>query len=451
MTRADRLAASRRSFMKSVGKAATALPFYRLVESSAVFAAGDQPLRFVGFYAPHGVAAPIYNKQPGDTETAFNLNFADSVLSPLDDVATYGKSFKDKVIIIEGMDMAAGVDKNINGHDASCIMLTGSAPMGQNVPNESIDQYLAVTKGLGKTRISSMVLGVGYKGTESGRNLSYSKAGAPISKVIDPLETWKQTFETLIVGNDPGAKAEGDKIRARGQSVLDYIKDDIKRMDARLAGPEKLKLEQHLAAIRDLEKSLGGGASGGSAPTTGCAKPIRPDAKDFPKTEVYNGGQPYLEKICDLQIEMIAQAMACDVTRFATLFYFLTEDIHNSVAHPYQASNRASVLNLGKQNRYYIGKLAKLMKRLSDFGILDSTIIYMSSDMGDPAAHSLRAVPTIIAGGANGKFKMGRRLAIKKSNNKILVSVANAFGVDVNTYGQPGKPEITDGALGELG
>lgn len=448
MTRTQRK--DRRAFLKAVGQAAMALPFYRALESSAL--AADQPLRFITFYYPHGISAPLYNRQAGETDTNYSLTFPDSVLSPFDDAATYGVSFKSKTTIIEGIDLTAGVEKNTNGHDASCIILTGCAPQGEKVANESLDQHLAVTKGLGsKTRLASLVLGVGNKDTQSGRNISYSKAGAPISKLIDPLDTYKLAFANLVVGDDPAAKLEAERRRLRGQSVLDSVRADVERLQTRLAGPEKVKLDQHLTALRELEKQLGGGAAGGATPTMGCTKPATPDkAKDFPRVEVYNGGQPYLDKICDLQMDLIAQAMACDITRFATLFFHLTEDIHNNVAHQYSARNRDSVLKLGKENRYYFAKGARLMKKLHDFGILDSTLVYITSDMGDPNAHSVRALPTVLGGGLNGKLKMGRRLVTKQSNSKLLVSIAQAFGVDTNSYGVASKPELTTGPLPEL-
>ena len=108
------------------------------------------------------------------------------------------------------------------------------------------------------------------------------------------------------------------------------------------------------------------------------------------------------------------------------------------------------------------------MQKLDQLGIFDSTIIYVTSDMGNPALHSTRNVPTVLAGGANGKFKMGRRLKMTPdcpstdiwctskptytptTNSKILVSIAQAFGQDVNTFGtQPLKADVT-GALSAM-
>jgi hypothetical protein len=121
--------------------------------------------------------------------------------------------------------------------------------------------------------------------------------------------------------------------------------------------------------------------------------------------------------------------MACDITRFATLFMNdlsyadkplgLPADNHGGVAHTYSAStvgndghnatgSAASWLPLAKMNRYSFGKVARLLSKLDELGALDSTLIYVSSDMGNPSLHSTRNVPTLLAGGANGKFRMGR-------------------------------------------
>jgi hypothetical protein len=475
-------ARTRRAFLRSVGHAATALPFYKLLESSAVKAAtGESAQRFIGVYTPHGIAAPLFDRRAGETETSFDLKFAHSVLAPFDDAATYGRSFKDKLITIEGIDLAAGIEKSTNGHDAAAVILTGSAPTSHKTANASIDQFLAVEKNLGaETRFATLVLGVGNKSTESGWNLSYARGGTPLPKILDPAETFAMLFADAAVGSDPQARAEAERKRMKGASVLDFLRKDIGRMERRLAGSEKQKLEQHLGSLRELEKRL-------SAFTASCELPSRPDGGRFPKLLMYNGGEPYFDVITDLQIDLLAQALACDLTRFATLFLNdlsrtmhlpdMPEDVHNGVAHTYDpptGTNFGSPGNpgrpetwtrLGIQNRYSFGKVARLLQRLDEGGVLDHTLVYASSDMGDPARHSLRNAPTLLAGGAGGKLKMGRRLVVSSdcppdrywctepklvSNNKILVKLCQIFGVDVDAYGTATDPGVTQGALSEL-
>ena len=99
---------TRRSFLRAVGSAFAAVPasvpLYRLLEGHVAKAYGETlPLRFVGIYHPHGVAAEHFVMRSTDTATTFDLKFANSSLTPFDDAATYGKSFKDRLLLIEGL------------------------------------------------------------------------------------------------------------------------------------------------------------------------------------------------------------------------------------------------------------------------------------------------------------------------------------------------------------
>ena len=142
----------------AVGAGAAALPFYRLLEDSVAQAAGETlPLRFIGVYHPHGIAAEYFAMLNGtfsgleDTETDFDLTYTNSstqcVLQPFDDAATYGKSFKSKILVIEGIDLLS----NANGHDSAGTILTGSRIDDRGKPaNSSLDQFLAVETEAGR-------------------------------------------------------------------------------------------------------------------------------------------------------------------------------------------------------------------------------------------------------------------------------------------------------------
>ena len=480
-----RLTPTRRNFLRAMGAGMAALPFSRLLENSVAQAAGeDLPLKFITIYHPHGLSAEFWAMKDSDTESTFDIGYANCSLQPFDDAATYGKSFKDKLLVIEGIDHLS----NANGHDSAGTILTGSAIDGsaRRPFNSSLDQYLAVTKGLGSdTRITSVNLGVGNDGTDPGLTLSYGDGGAPLPKIIDPVAAFHLLFDGLAVSSDPAAMTAAARKQKLGQSVVDYVRWDVNRLRTGLAPTEQQKLDQHLTALTEIEKQFAAGTGTASA----CVVPTIPDASKFPSLKQYNGGEPYFDAITDAHIDLLSQALACDVTRFGTLFLNdlsyaanplgLPADNHGSVAHVYnastvgnndvtQAGDPASWLPLAKFNRYVYSKVARLMQKLDALGILDSTIIYVTSDMGNPALHSCRHVPTVLAGGANGKFRMGRRLKMAPgcpttdqwcvgrptytptTNSKILVSIAQAYGVDVNTFGtQPNAADVT-GALTAL-
>src|SRR5687768_2386521 len=177
--------ANRRAFLRAVGISATALPFYQLLEDSFAHAAGDPlPLKLIVISHPHGIAYEYFSMRTPDnpdiaveglstrgtdTETNFDIAYPNCVLQPFDDAATYGKSFKDRLLTIEGLDLAS------DGHDAVASILTGSPLTGGLPANSSLDQFLSVEAGLGATtRKSNVVLGVGDPNPHPGNTLSYS-------------------------------------------------------------------------------------------------------------------------------------------------------------------------------------------------------------------------------------------------------------------------------------
>jgi Protein of unknown function (DUF1552) len=485
-----KLSANRRMFIRGVGAGFASLPFFKLLEDGFAHSAGDTlPLRFLTMYHPHGIAAELWGMQAGETETSYNLNFTNSSVQPFDDAVTYGKSFKSQVLIVEGLDLLS----NANGHDTAGTILTGSRidSSAGKPQNSSLDQFLAVENNLGAaTPITSIALGVGNDDTKSGSVLSYGPGGVALPKIIDPAQAFTTLFANFVVPGDAAGQAAATKQHALGQSILDFIKGDIGRLRPRLAALEQQKLDQHLQSLSDLEKQISGINAMGAAAAS-CQPPTPPNAANFPMIKAYNGGEPYFDAITDAFIGLIAQAFACDVTRFATLYMAdlsyaanplgLPADNHGGVAHVYNGSalgsdgnpvgagDSTTWVNLAKFNRYAYGKVASMMQKLDQMGILDSTLIYTSSDMGNPARHSTRNVPTILAGGANGKFRMGRRLKlpadcpasnlwcapgdpvfVASTNNHLLVSIAQAFGVNVNTFGTQPTPDLTTGPLAGL-
>ena len=473
--------ASRRNFLRGLGAGVATLPFVRLIENARAAEAGvAPPSRFIGLYHPHGIAAELYTMRHGDTETRFDLRYPDSPLQPFDDPVTYGRSFKDKIVVIEGVDVLS----DTNAHNSAGTILTGSRIVGGDggLPwNSSLDQFLAVEHRLGdETLVPSIALAVGSKQLSARETLSFGTGGVPISKIIDPGVAFDFLFKHAIVGTDPAAQARAAREQRLGQSLIDFARADVERLRARVGPFEVQKLDQHLDALRALEKKR----QALSLPH-GCTLPSRPSA--FPYLERHNGGEPYFDAITDLHIDLLALAMSCDITRFGTLVMNdlsyagnplgLPADNHGAMAHTYSASALGSSGHpvgagipatwklLAKFNRYVYGKVARLLQRLDAYGILDSTLVYASSDMGNPATHSTRDVPTVLAGGLDGKIRMGRRIRYRTDcplgtwcdpkgrdyqtvpNNWLLVSIAQAFGVDLVSYGIQAEAQYSNGTL----
>src|SRR5262249_30697979 len=122
-------------------------------------------------------------------------------------------------------------------------------------------------------------------------------------------------FGNFAVPNDPAAQAAAAHKQKVGQSILDFVRGEIGTLRPQLGATEQQKLDQHLTSLREIEKQL----SGTMAPTS-CTVPSPPDPTQFPKIQQYNGGEPYFDAIVNAHIDMLASAIACGVTHFATLF-----------------------------------------------------------------------------------------------------------------------------------
>jgi len=213
----------------------------------------------------------------------------------------------------------------------------------------------------------------------------------------------------------------------------------------------------------------------------------------------FNGGEPTFDVVTNYFVDLLAQAFACDVTRFGTMVMNdvpwdsannastdslglgLPSDLHNLVAHTYISRSYSwenklagtgdpkTWLPLATYNHYVYSKVARLVQRLDAMGALDNVLIYVTSELGNPNLHSSASVPTVLIGGTNVPFRFGRRLRLATdcappndscqvrdpkyasgANNHLLVSIAQAFGVEVESFGQGPDSKFTTGALAGL-
>jgi hypothetical protein len=331
-----------------------------------------------------------------------------------------------------------------------------------------MDQYLAHELGLGAaTPFGSLAVGVDVEWALY--PISVGATGSPIEPIVNPATLYDTVFANLVVGDDPDAQANADREYRRGKSVIDMINKDIASLKPKLHPQEQEKLDQHLTAVREIEKRLEGFASGST-----CVKPDRPSETLYQHWESgsYSGPEDeYFNGLAELQVDLMAQALACDLTRFGSIYlpHRLKSDHHGVVhayANRYAAYDTNTFAPLAEVNRWNYAQCARLMQKLSEGGVLDETLIYITSDVGDPSEHNSNYVPTVLAGGAGGCFRMGRRLRVgadcpsdaqacynedRVPHNRVLTSIAQAFGAEVDGFGyDPNFPEDTQGTLDGL-
>jgi hypothetical protein len=460
---------SRRSFLRALGIVGAAMPFARLLERSALGNPSTQPLRFVGVFIGNGNPVEFWRPQPGFVISGLNQS-----LQPFDDPATYGSTFKKNLVVLDGINNLVANESNSQGHASQPCIWTGSVngAAGSNAPKcESIETYLGVTKGLGSATAFPTVL------YGQGNTTAFGAGGVPLGMLGDPSSLFSTLFASFQP-NGQSAKQQADAL-ARGKSTLDFVSGSLQGLQGRLAAPEKALLDQHLTAIRQMENRL-------MAPPAACSG--TPTAPMCPKFSGCLPSNTSGDVINQMVIDIFVQAIACDLTRF---MQFRMVDLgapigssaqdpgvdpplpiaypgsgvvcadnpsnsqdcdHLDVAHAYRTSSPFALgggpgsngaadvttqIRLARMNKYYMSYLASFVQQLAQYSLLDSTLVVTLSDVGNPANHDCINLPAIVLGGANGYFKMGQYLQLSQptSQNALFVSIANAFGVDITSYG----------------
>lgn len=450
---------SRRSFLRGAGGIAIGLPFLEAMLGRRSHAAEDgPPPRFIVVFSANGTIEERWT--PVGSEQDFLLDDpADPgrILSPLE-------PFKDRLMVLGGLDMLSrNHGPGGNGHDMGMgHMLTGTdlvvGPSGvgefSHLPDgsaggPSIDQTIADTIGQ-DTAFRSIEFGV-RSTLDLQRQITSRMCYRGPFEVLPPENDPRAAFDSFFVqlGADP---AEIAKIRARRHSVLDRVQDDFAKLDAKLGQADRQKLEQHLEAIREVEQSLD--AEGG--PLTGCTIPGEPEGLD----PMANDNYPTIGR---LQMDLMAMALACDITRVSSLqwstaqsgvrFTWLGQSAsHHSLSH--EADNdpdaRAQLVQINhwyaEQFAYLLGKLAEQPEL--DGTLLDNTVVLWANEQGNGDTHTKTEIPFVLAGNYAGQLRTGRWLQYEnRAHNDLYVSLLNMFGNETATFG---NPEVNGGALTNL-
>ncbi|MGD9163453.1 MAG: DUF1552 domain-containing protein [Chromatiales bacterium] len=408
---------SRRRFLKKLGGAGITGAMLKLSMLSgnllwarSVFAA-DAPKRVIFYYTSNGAIPDQW--MPSGSETSFTLP---AMSAPLESV-------KQHCVFLNGVNM------NNPGHGLTSKALAGDA-------TNSLDIYMAQTLGQA-TPFSQLQLGVISNGFGSVSRNNWSEPAFE----DNPLNAFQRLFGNgATVTKDATADIEVSRIR----SVLDANLEVLEQMRSELGSFEKARLDEHSEAIQRIESRLTSttsDTSGGecSSPTfnTGSFSGATDNATNF-------------DTIADLQSDIVALALKCDLTRVVTFMlgnhqadYIVPESGVDTNYH--QSIHGRPAEDYIQYRSYFATKLQYLIQRLADTedmdgnSVLDNTILLHVSDMADGRAHTGENAPFMLAGGGSGTLTTGRSLNLNGVDYKSLLdTVAQAAGVDITASDYPG-------------
>jgi hypothetical protein len=81
--------------------------------------------------------------------------------------------------------------------------------------------------------------------------------------------------------------------------------------------------------------------------------------------------------------------------------------------------------------------------------LLDNTLVVWANELNEGSAHRPSPVCVVMAGGLGGRVRVGRSIDIALQNdwNQMLVTIAQAMGVNMTTVGDLGGSGAIPGIL----
>lgn len=413
---------SRRHFLKGAGAAVLGLPLLEAMSgpigrpAQAASGAGDQaPQRFVACCATLGFHTPfLFPEQSG----------RDYALTPyLTKIAEH----RDQFTVLSGLSHPE--QQGNNGHASELTWLTSAFRPGlagfRNTV--SIDQFIAEAIGV-QTRFPSLVL------STSGRSMSWTSSGVEIPGETSPAKLFKSLF---LDGTEQEIAAELRQLK-RGRSILDTVQGQARGLERELGRRDREKLDEYLAAVRDLEVRLqqSEGWVTRPKPKVNAAAP-----KDITDNNDAIGKQK-------LMFDMIALALQTDSTRTVTFQLSgmnavptipgVANDWHNLSHHGKDPAKINELKVIEEAEFAAFNDFLTRLRGIEEQGksLLDRTTVLFGSNLGNASSHDWRNLPIILAGG---NYRHGSHVAHDEKNNvplaNLFVSIAQQMGVEIDRFG----------------
>ncbi len=278
--------------------------------------------------------------------------------------------------------------------------------------------------------------------------ISYVAASQPRSPEPSPYQAYLR-----IVGNGSSANISASAqqlIGTRRKSVNDLVRSQIQRLLARtdLSSADVQRLNQHFAAIRDLEVQV-----------TNRLSATEVTAMQAVDSDPYSTANHLA--IIKLHMDLMVFALSSDYTRAITLKIGDREDDHPFTEDGgttfHTISHRGVPNAVTKHDRIvrtHFGLFKYFLDGLAAVNTPTGTLLDMGlgiwTNQVANGAHSFKGVPWIIAGTANGYLKTGQYIVLPSAGattNQMCNTLLTAAGVPTTNFGAPGQ---TGGVIAQL-
>ena len=316
-----------------------------------------------------------------------------------------------------------------SGHDSIFSFLTAAPHPERRAGFRntiSLDQLAAEHIGA-ETRFPSLVL------SAEGFSLSWTRSGALVPSDTSPSRVFARLF---LEGRPDEVEAQIRRLRD-GQSILDQVGEQARRMQSGVGSGDKEKLDEYFSSVRELEQRLHRAEE--------WAKKPKPKVEAQQPQDIANPAD--LLGRTRLMFDLTHLALATDSTRLVTIMLLGTSSVppipgvndgHHNLSHHGQDPEKLKQLAIVEIEKLKI--LAELLAKLKqsqegDARLLDHTTVFFSSNLGNASSHSCKNLPVLLAGGG---FKHGQYIAFDPASppplSNLFVTMLQRLGIETDQF-----------------
>jgi hypothetical protein len=237
-------------------------------------------------------------------------------------------------------------------------------------------------------------------------NLAWRSPNTPVPPEPNP----RLLFERLFGAGSRGQRRENLKRRQEQQrSILDFVAEDARSLQRKLADRDKQKLDEYLTSVREIEKRL--------------QKAERFGAPPDPAVDTPEGIPASFEEYIQIMYDMMLLAFQTDSTRVAT-FLLHNEgsnrpfpEIGIAEGHHFLTHHRGKeemVDKVAQIDLWYVKQFARFLQKMEETkdvdgrSLLHNSMIVYGSGNADGNRHTHVNLPVILAGDGGGALTSGR-------------------------------------------
>lgn len=388
---------------------------------------------YVTWFFGNGVLPGRWKPERTGSGSAWQLS---PELEPLAD-------FKSYITVVSGLENKLVVSGN--EHPTGSAGATTGAPLsGNSVRRRSIDQIVAdvISKGAPYRSLEIGVTPATPAGNpDSLHTVSHTGPNARNNPEFRP----KAVFDRLFQGNNPrNEDAErAAKLASVKKSVLDAVLEDGAKLRSRLGAADRQRIDQHLEAIRSIERRL----EMTDAENSICKEPVAP-------TVGMDTGSEAPPQVNSAMAELATLALACEQTRVISFMFSLpaahvyyrhlapdmNDDFHDTICHG-DPGDQSSQTRVDKGVLYVMRCLAEFLGKLKatphgSSNLLDQTFVYVTSDTAWGKVHTKAEWPVLFVGKAAGRLRGDEHHNFPgESLSRALLSVAKIMGSNLTELG----------------